>query len=67
MEKHDTKNQTSKNFYEQTADIHKVSPRYVRMVVDGERNNPIILATYETLVFGANKLLEAVKSLVKVE
>lgn len=67
MEKGNTKNQTSQNFYEQTADIHNVSERYVRMVVDGKRNNPLILATYETFVFGANRLLEAVKSMVKLD
>lgn len=44
------------------ADIHQVSPRYVRMVREGECNNPDILETYIDYVQMKNDFIEAKKS-----
>lgn len=41
-----------------TAQAHKVTPAYVRMVANGTRNNPAILSTF-------NKILEAKNNLSK--
>ena len=49
------------------ARIYEVTPHYVRLVIRGERNNPTIKVMYETLVFGKNKLLEAVRVMVKID
>lgn len=49
------------------AEVHGVSPRYVRMVRDGERTNEEILATYMEIVEQDNLLLQAVKKAVPFE
>lgn len=46
------------------AQIHNVSPRYVRYVLNGDRENKKILATYMEIVEQDNLLLEAVKKAV---
>lgn len=67
MKKQDTKNEMSKNLKQDVADIHGVSIQYVNMCLRGERNNPAIIATYEMLVYGKNKLVEAVQKVVKLD
>lgn len=42
------------------APMHRVTPRYVRMVRDGERENEAILASVMDLTEGMKKLLAAV-------
>ena len=46
------------------AKIHGVTPRYVRMVRSGEKNNPEILATIVEYLQGKNQLLERIKEMV---
>jgi hypothetical protein len=43
------------------AEIHDVTPEYVDAVLRGSRENASIVATYEMLVYGKEKLVEAVK------
>lgn len=50
-----------------TAEIMGVSPRYVRMVINGERNDEAVLVVYMELKEGGNRLVEAVKKLVPFE
>ena len=47
-----------------TADIHRVSKRYVYMILDGERENEEIFSTYMELLEGSNALIELVKKAV---
>lgn len=65
MKKQDTKNEMSKNLKQETADIHSVTVQYVNMCLRGERNNPAIVATYDMLLYGQKKLVEAVQKTVK--
>lgn len=65
MQKKDMKNEMSENFIKHTADIHSVTVRYVYMVLKGERNNASIEATYKMLMYGKNKLVEAVERTLK--
>lgn len=44
--------------------IHGVTVRYVRYVLDGERYNPAILATYMEIVEQDNLLLQSVRNAV---
>jgi len=46
------------------AQIHRVSIRYVRYVLAGERDNPAIMASYMEIVEQDNLLLQAVKNAV---
>jgi hypothetical protein len=46
------------------ADMYGVSPRYVRMVICGDRINANILETYMQLKEGKSLLIEAVKQSV---
>lgn len=46
------------------ADIANVTPRYVRMVLNGERENEDILTAAIVYEEGKNELLEKVKQLV---
>lgn len=46
------------------AEAHRVSPRYVRYVIAGDRENEEILATYMEIVEQDNLLLQAVKAAV---
>ena len=45
--------------------IHGVSPRYVRMIRDGERENEFIFTTVMDFVEGEKKLFEDVKMLAE--
>lgn len=47
-----------------TADISGVSKRYVYLVLNGDRNDENVMATYMRLQEGENLLLQAVKELV---
>ena len=47
-----------------TADIHRVSKRYVYMILNGERENEEIFTTYMELLEGSDALIEAVKKAV---
>jgi hypothetical protein len=49
---------------ERTAQLHGVSKRYVRLVLQGERNNEDVFATYMTYAEQENKLLDVVRRLV---
>ena len=49
------------------ADIHKVSARYVRYVIDGDRENEAIMATYMEIVEQDNLLLNAVRKAVPLD
>jgi hypothetical protein len=46
------------------AEVHGVSPRYVRMVMNAERENEAIIETYMQIVEQDNALLQAVKKAV---
>lgn len=46
------------------AAIHGVSVRYVRYVINGERQNEKIMETYMEILEQDNKLLEAVRKAV---
>lgn len=48
------------------ADIHGVSPRYVRMVRDGERDDDEILATLIEYTQGKNELIRALEKTVSI-
>ena len=45
--------------------IHGVSPRYVRMIRTGDRDNEAILTTIMDFVEGERKLMEEVKLLAE--
>lgn len=47
-----------------TADLHKISKRQVRRILDGENQNKEVLETFMFLSEGQNKLVEAAKKLV---
>jgi hypothetical protein len=47
-----------------TAEITKVSERYVRYVLDMERTNEVVEDVYMFLAEGKNKLVEEAKKLV---
>ena len=49
---------------QETAATLGVSPRYVRMVLAGDRDSEKILAVYMELTEGHNALLDAVKNLL---
>lgn len=61
-----TKNEMSKNIKRDVAEIHGVTLQYVNMCLAGTRNNPAIVATYEMLVYGKEKLVQAVKKTANV-
>lgn len=46
------------------AQVHGVSPRYVRMVMAGERTNEEILATYMEMVEQDNLLIQSLATAV---
>lgn len=46
------------------AQIHGVTPRYVRMVMNGERENEAIVETYMEIVEQDNLLLENIRKAV---
>lgn len=46
------------------AEVHGVSPRYVRMVMNAERENEAIIETYMQIVEQDNALLQAVREAV---
>lgn len=46
------------------AEIHGVTPRYVRMVINCERDNDAIVETYMEIVEQDNALLDAVRKAV---
>jgi hypothetical protein len=48
------------------AKIHRVSPRYVNMVRDGERENEEILATAVEYTLGKNQLIKTLERLVPI-
>lgn len=43
------------------AQVHGVTPRYVRMVMNGERENEAIMDTFMEIVEQDNMLLEAIQ------
>jgi len=49
---------------QKTAETCRVSKRYVRMVINAERESQPVMDTYMTLLEGNNKLLKQVKELV---
>lgn len=46
-----------------TAELCDCTPRYVRMVINGERENEKVFETYMALAQGTNTLVNAVKNL----
>jgi hypothetical protein len=46
------------------ADIHGVTPAYVRMVINGEKQNDAILIDYLTYNQEKNKLIQSLKQTV---
>jgi hypothetical protein len=52
---------------QKTAKICRVSVRFVRMVINGERENEHVMQVYMKLMEGENKLLKAVSELVPFE
>ena len=52
---------------QKTSQLTHVSPRYVRMVINGERENAQVMDVYMRLLEGENKLLAQVKELVPFE
>jgi hypothetical protein len=48
------------------ARIHKVSPRYVNMVRDQERENEAILATVVDYQVGKSNLIKTLEALVQI-
>jgi hypothetical protein len=49
---------------QKTAELARVSERYVRMVINGDRENEEVMRIYMFLNEGENKLLKAAKELV---
>lgn len=49
------------------ADIHKVSTRYVRMVINGEEENEKIFSSVMEYLEGKNLLIESIKQAVPFE
>jgi hypothetical protein len=49
------------------AKIHRVEPRYVNMVREGDRNNEEILATVVDYEVGKNKLIRALEQMVQIK
>ena len=45
-----------------TAQAHGVTPSYVRMVVNGKRNNDAILSTFNRILEAKNNIVNAVFS-----
>jgi hypothetical protein len=43
-----------------TAQAHSVTPSYVRMVVNGKRNNEAILTTFNRILEAKNNIVNAV-------
>jgi hypothetical protein len=48
------------------ADKFGVSTRYVRMVREGKRNNPVILEAYMIMKEGKSELIKAVEALIPI-
>lgn len=46
------------------AQVHGVSPRYVRYIINGERENEEIMATYMEIVEQDNLLVQNVKNAI---
>ncbi len=49
------------------AKLHNVSDRYVRMVINGDRENQAILYSYFDYIEGKNALIEKIKTLIKLD
>lgn len=47
-----------------TAEVTGVSPRFVNMVMNGERDNEVVVSVFMELQEGRNLLLQSVKKLV---
>lgn len=58
------KNVRRYSIIEETAEVVKKSKRYVRMVMDGDRENEKIVEVFMAISDGRKELLEAVKQLV---
>jgi hypothetical protein len=58
------KNTSRADLVATTAEITKVSERYVRYVLDMERTNEVVEDVYMFLAEGKNKLVEEAKKLV---
>lgn len=62
MEKKIKRESWQASLVRKTADLTGFSERYVRMVINGERDNQLVMNTYMTLWEGENTLLETVKN-----
>ena len=64
MEKNNKRDAWKASLAIKTAQITHVSPRYVRMVINGDRENQDVMNVNMTLMEGENKLLKTVRELV---
>lgn len=64
MEKTTNKSIKRRDVASLVAGIHKVSARYVRYVINGDRENEAVLGTYMEIVEQDNLLLEAARKAV---
>lgn len=64
MEKNNKREAFKASLAQKTARIARVSTRYVRMVINGDRENQQVMSVYMQLLEGENKLLAQVKELV---
>ena len=62
MEKNKKRESWRASLVRKTAEMTGFSERYVRYVIDGERDNQLVMSTYMTLWEGENALLETVKN-----
>lgn len=49
---------------QKVADLHEITPRHVRRILNGESENEEVIGTYMFLLQGQNLLLESAKKLV---
>lgn len=64
MQKSNKRNTEQAAIVQKTAKLMGVSKRYVRMVLNGERNNEGVMTCYMEILERDNALLNAVKELI---
>lgn len=64
MQKSNKRNTEQAAIIQKTAKLMGVSKRYVRMVLNGERNNEGVMTCYMEILERDNALLNAVKELI---
>ena len=67
MEKTTDKNVKRRDVVTLVASIHRVSARYVRYVINNDRENAAIMSTYMEIVEQDNLLLDTVRKAVPLD